>query len=204
MRLRLPPRRTSVMMMSQQQVYGQLSRHRPPETPDRNRNKHCSASPPKLTSPAGFGVQHEMRDARCENRKQQRSISIQASARGPTRPVPRHDGPRKLFRFQIVSRRSDVDAQILSRPQCNNVTAHRACFASATIPSSEGQPSTWFKPQRQSASEMRHRQALAARQGRIRRRSLVLKWNDCQAMPFASTFVGHRTISSILGVLSLT
>jgi hypothetical protein len=33
---------------------------------------------------------------------------------------------------------------------------------------------------------------------------LVLKWNDCLAMPFASTFVGHRTISSILGVLSLS
>jgi hypothetical protein len=32
----------------------------------------------------------------------------------------------------------------------------------------------------------------------------VLKWNDCQAMPFASTFVGHRTISSILVVLSLS
>ena len=32
----------------------------------------------------------------------------------------------------------------------------------------------------------------------------MLKWNDCQAMPFASTFVGHRTISSILGVLPLS
>jgi hypothetical protein len=32
----------------------------------------------------------------------------------------------------------------------------------------------------------------------------VLKWNDCQAIPFASTFVGYRTISSILGVLSLS
>ena len=31
----------------------------------------------------------------------------------------------------------------------------------------------------------------------------MLKWNDCQAMPFASTFVGHRTISSILEVLAL-
>ena len=32
----------------------------------------------------------------------------------------------------------------------------------------------------------------------------MVKWNDCQTMPFASTFVGHRTISSILGVLSLS
>ena len=121
--------------------------------------------PQKVTSPAGFGVQHEMRNARRENRKQQRSMSIQASARGPTRPIPRDDCPRKLFRFQIVSRRSDVVAQILSRLSGNNVTAHRACFASATVPSSKGQPSTWCKPQRQSASEMRHRQSLTARQG---------------------------------------
>ena len=32
----------------------------------------------------------------------------------------------------------------------------------------------------------------------------MVKWIDCQTMPFASTFVGHRTISSILGVLSLS
>ena len=32
----------------------------------------------------------------------------------------------------------------------------------------------------------------------------MVKWNDCQAMPFASTFVGHRTISSILVVLPLS
>ena len=121
------------LMSSQQQVYGQLPRHWPPETPHRNRNKHCSASPQKLCSQTG--VQHEMLAARCIN-----------------------------------------------------VTAHRACFASATVQSSKGQPSTWFKPQRQPASETRHHQALTARQGRIRRRSLVLKWNArlCRSRPRSS------------------
>jgi hypothetical protein len=129
-----------------------------------NRSKHWRASPQKLTSPAGFGVQ-QMRDARCENRKQQRPLSAFRLLPAGRPDLPRHNCPRKLFRFQIVSRRSDVVAQILSRLSGNSVTAHRACFASATVPSSKGQPSTWFKPQRQPVSEARYRQAVTARQG---------------------------------------